>query len=231
MNTKIFLIAALAIGLTACNNSSKTSTETKNTVSTTTDSIQILKVSRIENENQLPKEITYNGKMKESIRFIDKLGEHLVITTETGIFVNEKFKHENEGCDAELFAYHFDIKGNFYTQTWKVYDFISDCPVDIAAEFVPNTLQVTDLNQNGIAETWMVYKTVCHGDVSPCNMKVIMYEGSQKYAMRGEDKIVLSETEVYGGEYSFDNAFKNACDEFREFALNLWNNNVIGNLH
>lgn len=88
-----------------------------------------------------------------------------------------------------LFAYHYIISGNKANQTWKVYDYISDCPVEIAAYFVKNTFNVTDLNKNGIAEVLLMYKTTCHGDVSPLQMKVIMYEGKEKYAMSGENKV------------------------------------------
>ena len=34
-----------------------------------------------------------------------------------------------------------------------------------------------------------MYKTVCHVDVSPCDMKIIMYQGGQKYAIRGKNKV------------------------------------------
>jgi len=70
-------------------------------------------------------------------------------------------------------------------------------------------------------------------------MKIIMYQGTQKYAMRGTNKVCVGEDEVekngkietikiyMGGDYTFDNAFKNGSDEFREFAIKLWNDNVI----
>ena len=184
--------------------------------------------------NEIPSEIQFEGKIKNAVKWTDKLGVNIVITTETGIYESPKFKHENDGGDAELFAYHFkNINGSF-KQMWRVYDFISDCPVDIVAEYIDNTFQITDLDNNGIAEIWLMYKTVCHGDVSPCDMKIIMYEGGQKYAIRGENKVMDgiddNGNKLYsGGEYTIDKSFSNGPTIFVEFAKKMWNSNIIEN--
>ena len=193
----------------------------------------VLTVEKIDS-TQFPASIKYEGFVKNAVRWKDKLGDNIVITTETGYHINKKFTHETEGSDAELFGYHFIVSGNEVKQTWKVYDYISDCPVDIVASFVKNTFQVTDLDKNGIAETWLMYKTVCHGDVSPSDMKIIMYEGNTKYAMRGENKVAVGiddngKKQFEGGEYKLDGSFKKGAKVFREFAEKLWNDNVIEN--
>jgi hypothetical protein len=184
-----------------------------------------IKVTKLD-KSQLPAGIKYAGKLKNAIRWTDSSGNNIVVTAETGIYENPRFKHESEGSDAELFAYHFII-GDSLRQTWKVYDYIKDCPVDLEARFVPNTLQVTDLNNDGVGEVWIMYKTVCHGDVSPLNMKIIMYEGKQKFGMRGRNKVKVSDKDYEGGEYKFDEAFSAAPAAFREFAIKLWNKNVM----
>lgn len=191
----------------------------------------ILNVNKIDS-TQFPGAIKYEGFIKNAVRWKDKSGDNIVITTETGYHINKKFKHEfDDSSDAELFAYHFIISGNEAKQTWKVYDYISDCPVDLLASFVKNTFKITDLNNNGIAETWLMYKKVCHGDVSPSEMKIIMYEGNQKYAMRGENKVQVGidengKKQFLGGEFKFDENFKKAPNVFKDYALNLWNKNL-----
>jgi hypothetical protein len=181
---------------------------------------------------KLPKGIKYEGKIKTAIRWIDSLGDNIAILTETGIYQSKKFKHENDGSDAELFTYHYLVKGDSAFQTWRVYDFISDCPVDIEAKFITNSFQVTDLNHDGVGEIWIMYKTVCHGDVSPCDMKVIMYQGKQKFAMRGQNKVFEGTddkgTKHYsGGDYKYDKAFADGPKEFLEFAKKLWDKNIM----
>ena len=193
--------------------------------------IESNKVSII-NPSQLPKSLEYEGIIKEAIQWKDNSGEHFVFITETGSFMSEKFSHENEGMDAELFAYYYTLNNDNSTLNWKVYDYITDCPVDIQAQFVKNTLQVTDLDNNGIVEIWVMYKTACSGDVSPSNMKIIMYEGKQKHAMRGTSKVAIGINDngspMYsGGEYGFDTAFGKKPKEFKDFAIDLWNKNVL----
>lgn len=185
--------------------------------------------------SQLPKAIKYEGFIKNAIRWKDKLGDNIVILTETGIFRNEKIEHESDySKDAALYGYHFIIKNNDATQTWRVYDYINDCPVDIVTSFVKNTFEITDLNKNGIAEIWLMYKTACHGDVSPSEMKIIMYEGKKKFAMRGENKVQTgiddnNEKIFEGGGYKSDDAFENGPKVFKNFAENLWNKNTVAN--
>ena len=181
---------------------------------------------------KLPKGIKYEGEIKSAVRWDDSLGDNIVILTETGIYQSKKFKHENDGGDAELFAYHFIVKGDSVSRTWRVYDFISDCPVDIEASFIKNTFQITDLDSNGVAEIWLMYKTACRGDISPCNMKIIMYHGHQKFAIRGENKVFgwiddEGNNHYLGGEYKFDKAFADGPKVFLEFARKLWDKNIM----
>lgn len=178
------------------------------------------------NLKELPSGLKYEGQVKEALSWIDKKGSNIVLITETGEYPSKKENHDNYR-DAELFAYHFLLKNDSFKQSWKVYDFIKDCPVDIKANFVKNTLQITDLNQDTIGEVWLMYKVVCHGDISPPQMKIIMYQGQQKYAMRGRSKVELSKNQYEGGEYKFDLAFINGPDKFRKFAKRLWDNNIM----
>jgi len=227
---KLKILIFLSLIAISCKRESKTENITSTTEIAKEEPF-VLTVEKIDS-TQFPKAIKYEGFVKNAVRWKDKSGDNIVITTETGYHINKKFEHETDGSDAELFAYHYINSGNDVKQTWKVYDFISDCPVDIVASFVKNTFQVTDLNHNGIAETWIMYKTTCHGDVSPCDMKIIMYEGNQKYAMRGESKVQVGildngEKQFIGGNFKFDENFKKGPKMFKEFAQKLWNNNLI----
>lgn len=185
-------------------------------------------------EHQLPKGITYSGTFKGGIQYSDKSGEHIALITENTYTSrsdnNVSAIDYDDLANAELFAYHFDVnEDNSVKQTWKVYDFYKECPVDVTAIFLENTFQVTDLDNDGIAEIWLVYIQGCKGDVSPWDMKIIMYQGQHKFAMRGMQKIVLmpSDDSIYelGGEYKFDNAFNSAPKVFRDFAERLWESN------
>ncbi|MES2328006.1 MAG: hypothetical protein V4539_00295 [Bacteroidota bacterium] len=81
---------------------------------------------------------------------------------------------------------------------------------------------MTDLNKDGKAEVWIAYKVSCQGDVSPVTMKIIMYQDNKKFALRGATRVKVSASEYRGGDYTLDEAFKNASPEIRQYAENLW---------
>lgn len=176
---------------------------------------------------KLPNGIKVTGKIKTAVRWTDKMGDNIVLTTETGEKKSKKEEPTDDFREAALYAYHYIVGKDNTVLTWKIYDFIKDCPFDIEANFVKNTFQVTDLNNDGVAEVWLMYKTVCHSDVSPCDMKIIMYQGQQKYAIRGQNKVQVSDKEFYGGDYKFDKAFADGPKEFLEFAKKLWDKNIM----
>ena len=203
----------------------------KNTLAGTAQK-EMLIAKSVDSTN-LPGGITYEGFFKKALRWTDAAGENLLLLTETGIVPTTVLDPDNSySADARIYASHYLLPGGAPKRTWKVYDFIEDCPVDIVAEFVLPECTITDLNNNGTAEIWLLYKTVCHGDVSPLDMKIIMYEGSRKYAMRGENKIAFGTSDdgriqYEGGAYSFDVAFGNGPAAFRQEALKIWNRNVM----
>lgn len=180
---------------------------------------------------KLPAGIKYEGELKAGHRWTDLNGDNIAIITETGFHQSKKFEHVSDVVDKEIFAYHFIIKNNKATPTWRVYDYISDCDVDTEANFIPETFRVSDLDKDGYAEVWMLYKTACRGDVSPADMKVIMYENGTKHAMRGTEKVFggtdeKGTTHYIGGEYTLDPAFANAPESFRAYAGKIWNENL-----
>ncbi|MGQ3086902.1 M949_RS01915 family surface polysaccharide biosynthesis protein, partial [Flavobacterium sp.] len=174
------------------------------------------------NAKQLPPGIEYEGKLKSGYRWSDSKGDNIAFICETGEYRNPKLQHDgDDGIDAELFAYHFIMKDGKPSLSWKLYDLVSDCPLDLTASF--DDFRISDIDKNGIAEVWMVYKTACRGDVSPAEMKLIMYENGKKYAMRGTEKILQGVDEngnksYDGGEYKFDPAFMKAPAEVRTYA-------------
>lgn len=174
----------------------------------------------------IPRSIHYTGYIIGAVKYTDAEGEHMLITTETGITAS-KGKDSQGNSDAELFAYHYKITGATQTLSWQTHDFSKDCPVDVEARYRPNTFAVTDLNNDGKAEVWLMYTIACRGDVSPADMKIIMHEGDKKYAVRGTNQVQPSATERYGGQYTFDDAFKNGPAAFRLYAQQLWKKNLI----
>ena len=175
-------------------------------------------------KNSVPKNIQYNGNILQAVRWIDRAGDNIVVLTATD---KTPSKGPVGGRDAALYAYHYLVSGSSIKQTWKVYDYVEDCDLDIDLYFVDKTFAVTDLNKDGKAEVWIMYKNSCRGDVSPAPMKIIMYQDNKKFAVRGTTKVQVSANEYEGGEFTFDDAFKKAPAELRQYAEKLWKHHEV----
>ncbi len=172
-------------------------------------------------KSAIPGNIRYEGNIVQAVRWTDKTGDNIAILTETGK-TRSKNATDDGYSDGALYAYHFLVSGDSCSLTWRVYDYIKECPVDMFLYFVDKSFAVTDLNHDGNGEVWIMYKVSCQGDVSPVPMKIIMYQDNKKFAVRGTTSVTPSENESIGGNYIFDEAFKNAPTAFRHYAEKLW---------
>jgi hypothetical protein len=171
--------------------------------------------------NSIPRGIQYNGKIVRAVRWTDSTGTNIVILTATGE-IRSKNSADEDYSDGALYAYHFIVSGDSLRQTWKVYDYVKECPVDMFLYFVEKSFIVTDLDKDGRAEVWIMYKSSCQGDVSPIPMKIVMYEDDKKFALRGTTRVQVSEKEYSGGSFTFDEAFTKGPATFRQYADKLW---------
>jgi hypothetical protein len=186
-----------------------------------------LKVIKL-NKADIPKTVTYKGHIIDAVKYTDKTGDHIVITTSTGeIQVIDTAVKDLDLRQAKLFAYCYDISNNQIKLNWQMQDYTIPCAVDVTAKYIPGTFAVTDLNNNGNAEVWLMYRIGCRGDVSPPGMKIIMHEGSGKYAVRGEARAHLFDKHYAGGDYTIDAALKNGPEPFKKYALDLWKKNLL----
>lgn len=178
----------------------------------------------------LPAEIRYKGEVVAGARWRDKNGENLLLLCATGSFKSpvppnsKENPYEDWGWAAELHGYHYVKAREQYTLLWKLFDTVKICPFDLDAAFLPNSLTITDLDNNGIAETTFLYKLGCRSDVSPVQLKLIMHEGKAKYAIRGKTRVRIGgPDEKVGGQQTVDPAFDRAPKVFLDHALQQWN--------
>lgn len=168
------------------------------------------------------KELKFDGSIKAGVQWKDKTGLNVLIITETDI-VTSKTNEYDESISKKLFGYAF-VKNNEdkFQQLWMIQDFIDKCQVDLTLEYIKKSLTVTDLNKNGIAENTFLYKLSCKGDVSPDGLKLIMHEGKEKYAIRGETLQIFKDSKPYGGRTDIDKSFDNGPKEFLDYAKKEW---------
>lgn len=166
----------------------------------------------------LPSGLDTRGEVVGGARWEDATGENLLVLTQV-----PEFQHGSDPDlrDAELYGYQFTEQGGTWRQVWKIQDFVRECPNDITASHIADSVAVTDLDQDGTAENSFLYRIACRGDVSPATQKLMMHEGASKYALRGTARIEMG-GEGYGGEYTVDTAFDGAPTSFLEHAKERW---------
>lgn len=169
----------------------------------------------------LPVGITCKGEVVDGARWSDSTGENFVLLCREGPFRSPGSAHEDER-DVELHAHRFVRSGKSWRRAWTVRDFERNCPLDLSVEFLPGSLTVTDLDGNGIAEVTFLYRLACRGDMSPSRMKLIMYEGTKKYAIRGITTMPPEIAFGHRGEMTPDAAFEKAPPAFLEYARARW---------
>ncbi len=162
-----------------------------------------------------------NQKETFSITINDKLGKGEIYGE---IITTVEHTQDDYQISKKLKIARRDSKGK---EIWKVQDFVNECPVDTTLQLV-RPVNFTDIDENGLKEVWMVYKMACRGDVSPAKMKIIMYEGKNKYAMRGNMRLPVEAAEAMSpddGVHSADENLKKS--EFLDHAEFIWKHHEV----
>ncbi|MEO5948136.1 MAG: hypothetical protein ABIP79_15065 [Chitinophagaceae bacterium] len=257
---RISFFACLAVLLLGCNSSSTSKKDnttvqqdvTSQTADSVTNNLQTNELPMIIEPVKIvaadiPPALKFKGKLQDAWQWTDKLGDNIFITSYVAPY-EHKDEYGQEIQSSGIYTFHFVKKNSEYTLLWKMNDGVEDCPVDLTSEFMKDAATVTDLDENGVAETKVQYTLACRGDVSPAYMKLIMHEGTAKYVLQGNrwikdspeskfdvtaDNVNLEMLPGYNketdegsqitfGRYENDNDFTNAPRGFLSFASSEW---------
>ena len=166
--------------------------------------------------DKLEQEYAVDGIMTAAYRLDSGDQSYTLILSRTGSYA----AGDGDERSARLYATLFANTADGHQQRWRIQDRVDACPVDVTAEFTGKPAVVSDADADGVPEFWVSYRITCRGDVSPSTLKLIGYEGSQKYAMRGSSRLMLGDSSE-GGEYQTDAALKSA-PLLLESARKLW---------
>jgi len=171
----------------------------------------------------IPAALKYQGTIVKAFSWVDNNSVSYILYCETD---EHKSNTNPDERSKELFIYYY--YGD--ELVWKINDFVKNCEFDISTHFIDPALSVTDLNDNGSIEIWVMYRLGCKSDVSPWPLKLIMYEGKEKLAIRGETR---DYSETYEAEQDspkkIDDNFKKGDKKILDYALSLWKKNNIPN--
>lgn len=171
------------------------------------------------------KRIDYPKKLVRAIKYEDNTGEHIVVRTRTKK-AKSASRPEEGYYEQQLDVRSFSFDGKHWRQKWNIHDQVMECDHEMEVKYVKKTFAITDLDKDGTAEVWVMYRTGCGIDERPGNMKIIMHEGDTRYSMRGRVRMKINEKKYEGGDYVFEQPFYKGPAEFKEYALFLWKANV-----
>lgn len=148
------------------------------------------------------------GKLDEAWRWTDANGENLLVVFRSGqkqdVPLDPRARNDevemqevsDQGDTVAITGYReYQIQltarqyvrsvGGEYKELWRLQDKGQHCPFDLALALLPRSTAITDLDHDGLTETTLLYTKSCRSDVAPDEMKLILHEGTAKYALRG----------------------------------------------
>ena len=104
----------------------------------------------------------------------------------------------------------------------EVRDGVQDCEADVSGEFLTESLEVRDSDQDDEGEVMFAYRLGCRNDVSAAEQKLLLLEGREKYILRGTtstpyDEYAPPEPEPAPDEWP-EGSYEWAQTRFRELA-------------
>lgn len=167
-------------------------------------------------KNSIPSGCDYKGNVIEGARWTDRNGENILIISQTMPVVINEDKREQY-----IYAYNYTKSDDKYNSLWSIIDHVeSYC--DLHADYIPPTLEIKDIDGDGIAESIFIYKLDSRCDVSPVDVKLMMHSGSTKLVIRGNTRVDIGNGQLVGGEKHIDPAFDTAPASLKKYASEKW---------
>jgi hypothetical protein len=166
------------------------------------------------------KEVTgkKEGTVERVVRWNEGDGAHVAV------FASITKEGQKDGAtwwSKSLHVATFQVKGDKLKKVQDIIEYVAPCQLDMTAKFIDGSITLTNIDGDDKGELTFGYVTRCAGDVSPMAMKILLLEGKDKFALRGQTRIDLGGGEVVGGDVRPD--FKKAPKGFQDHAMMLWN--------
>lgn len=151
------------------------------------------------------------GTLVEAVRWTDKSGDNLIVISEyqTGNILEP-------GYSSELFAAQWLITAQDAQEVWKIKDFNY---VDGELDYTAQTLDVQDIDKDGVAESSFLY-TIVSSDKQ--TTKMMLHTRGTKLAIRGHWNIDIDADEPELDTITVDDLFKKYPRKFETYAQQRW---------
>ncbi len=169
------------------------------------------------NKDDVSKDL-YKGEWETGEKWTDKNGENILVVS---IVTKEKEEKADSpsSLTKEIHFYHYVITNGKSKLIREVKDYENNCIFDNRLRLAEGSISITDLDKDNYAEICFVYFLGCTSELSPDNMKLILLENGDKYAIRGNTYV--KEFSI-GGETNVDGNFKKGPEDFLALARMKW---------
>lgn len=248
MKKYLFLLSLFAFFWISCSSDEVSHEETSESNMSVEDSVEHEEVLTFEEASFTIdvnlEGLNYKGEKVFACSWNDARGENILIHSE---YYTDWI---GEVRSAYLYSYHYVRTDTGFYLFRLVQDNYEDCDFDVMASFRAEPY-ITDINEDEYAEVTVCYELGCRSDVSENDMKVIMYDQTNKYGLRGAEYIIFPDEEldeknfnpnmeevstdqteepdwsVFRGRYKNEKDFVNAPQGYLEHAKSVWMENVF----
>lgn len=163
-------------------------------------------------------------KTKSVLAWRDSNGDNYVLFALRDRKEEKELTFVGKPVERTLHACHYTIKNGHEKRLWEMNDYELVCEFDLFMDYLYKSVSLTDIDKNGVAEICFMYSLGCISDVSPVDVKLMLYENGQKYALRGNSRISseLRTKKNNQPNYKIDEMFENAPKGFLDFAKTHW---------
>ena len=150
----------------------------------------------------------------------DANGENVFVVTYAD---SEGAESDYDSSRSRSMVITHDVLGSDGPVTRKrtVRDFVNDCPFDLHLLLEKDSLQVSDLDGDGLAEITFAYQFTCTSDVSPRSRKMLLLEDGEKYILRGHTGLNLPGMQM-PSEFEVDPSVEKGPKVFRDHLIAAW---------
>jgi hypothetical protein len=177
----------------------------------------------------------YRGKLLQAWTWEDANGSNTMIFSEKEAY----YINKREGISrAEFYVCCHAGKDSEVKKLWEITDLVDSCICDCQVSLMEETIEVKDLDGDGVAENLFIYLLNDRCDASPVSTKLMMHSGEHKMAIRGVSQQFLGPSEAESNRFRkelglepvkykvVDEIFAQYPEVFRSYASKFWDDYI-----
>ncbi|MBA1203335.1 hypothetical protein G7009_16530 [Pseudomonas capeferrum] len=159
----------------------------------------------------------------KSVHFRDRDGEGLLVLSRVdGQATDAETEQEVDKVELKAALYARNDDKAAFAPRWQI-EQETTCPgLDLDVDFYGDVSDVTDLDQDGVAEMTVASHAFCGGGIDSHDIAIEMREGQAIYTVSGESLITPAGEEPIGGRREDSASLKNAPQVLRDHLDVVW---------